>query len=40
MKLTKDFEMQVSDMIKNTKIKTMIDFNKRESNKHQIDCCE
>ena len=32
MKLTKDFEMQVSDMIKNTKIKTMIDFNKRESN--------
>ena len=31
-KLTKDFEMQVSDMIKNKKIKTMIDFNKRESN--------
>ena len=31
-KLTKGFEMQVSDMIKNKKIKTMIDFNKRESN--------
>ena len=31
-KLTKDFKMQVSDMIKNKKIKTMIDFNKRESN--------
>ena len=31
-KLTKDFEMQVSDMIKNKKIKTMIDFDKRESN--------
>ena len=31
-KFTKDFEMQVSDMIKNKKIKTMIDFNKRESN--------
>ena len=31
-KLTKNFEMQVSDMIKNKKIKTVIDFNKRESN--------
>ena len=31
-KLTKDFEMQVSVMIKNKKIKTMIDFNKRKSN--------
>ena len=31
-KLTKDFEMQVSDMIKNKKIKTMIDFDKRKSN--------
>ena len=31
-KLTKDFEMQVSDMIKNKKVKTMIDFDKRESN--------
>ena len=31
-KLTKDFEMQVSDMIKNIKVKTMIDFDKRESN--------
>ena len=31
-KLTKDFEMQVSDMIKNKKIKTMIDFDKKESN--------
>ena len=30
--MTKDFEMQVSDMIKNKKIKTMIDFDKRESN--------
>ena len=30
-KLTKDFEMQVSD-IKNKKFKTMIDFDKRESN--------
>ena len=30
--MTKDFEMKVSDMIKNKKIKTMIDFNKRESN--------
>ena len=30
-KLTKDFEMQVSD-IKNEKFKTMIDFDKRESN--------
>ena len=31
-KLTKDFERQVSDLIKNKKIKTMIDLNKRESN--------
>ena len=31
-KLTKDFEVQVSGMIKNKKIKTMIDFDKRESN--------
>ena len=31
-KLTKDLERQVSDMIKNKKIKTMIDFDKRESN--------
>ena len=30
--MTKDFEMQVSDMIKNKKVKTMIDFDKRESN--------
>ena len=29
-KLTKDFEMQVSDMIKNKKIETMIDFEKRK----------
>ena len=31
-KLTEDFETQVSDLIKNKKIKTMIDLNKRESN--------
>ena len=31
-KLAKDLERQVSDMIKNKKIKTMIDFDKRESN--------
>ena len=31
-KLTKDFEMQVSHTIKNKKVKTMIDSNKRESN--------
>ena len=31
-KLTKDFQMQVSDMMENKKIKTMIDFDKRESN--------
>ena len=31
-KLTKDFEMQVSGMKKKKKIKTMIDFDKRESN--------
>ena len=31
-KLTKDFKMQVSDMIKNKNIKTMIDFDKRKSN--------
>ena len=31
-KLTKDFKTQVSDMIKNKKIKTMIDFDKRKSN--------
>ena len=30
--MTKDFEMQVSGMKKNKKIKTMIDFDKRESN--------
>ena len=31
-KLTKDFEMRLSGMTKNKKIKTMIDFDKRESN--------
>ena len=31
-KLTKDFEIQVSDTIKNKKVKTMIDSDKRESN--------
>ena len=31
-KLTKDIEMQLSGMTKNRKIKTMIDFDKRESN--------
>ena len=31
-KLIKGFEMQVSDMIKNKKIKTIIYFDKRESN--------
>ena len=30
--MTKDFEIQVSGMIKNKKIKTMIDFDKREYN--------
>ena len=30
--MTKDFKLQVSDMIKNKEIKTMIDFDKRESN--------
>ena len=30
--MTKDFDMQVSEMIKNKKIKTMIGFDKRESN--------
>ena len=31
-KLTKYFEMQVSDMIKNKKVKAMIDSDKEESN--------
>ena len=41
-KLTKDVDTKLNDVIKNKKIKTMIDFDKNECIKklHKIDCCQ